>query len=309
MLKRDEAYRSMVEKVLLMLVKFITVWEKNKLMEGAVTIIRAKLEDLNKFWKIQLNVAKGLGAIKKKKRTKLNNSTFIMFGIIRTYALSINNEKLYADYKASISTIRDVKDTEMEAYAATTQKTIEKYKDELMQHGLTQKMIETYGKEADGFITALAAPAEAKAEQQVATEGIARTIKEIRAILDNKMDTYIIQYMSKNSEFYDTYQFARIIYDNPTQNYSLIGMVRDKKTKLIISGVKVEVKFKAGAELQTKVKKTGKHGNYIFKTLPAGVWEITFKYAGYHDYATKVVIHDNKTTRLDVQMQEIKETE
>lgn len=300
MLKRDEAYRSMVEKVLLMLVKFIKAWEGNKLMEGAVTIIRAKIEDLNRFWKIQLNVAKGLGAIKKKKRTKLNNSTFIMFGIIRTYALSIGNEKLYADHKASISTIREVKDTEMEAYAAATQKTIEKYKDELMQHGLTQKMIEDYGKEADGYIDALAAPAEAKAEQQVATEGIARTIKEIRAILDNKMDTYLIQYMEKNSEFYDTYQFARIIYDNPTGHYSLIGMVKNEATGKPEKNVKVTAQFIIEGKIVEYTKTTSAKGIFIFKILPQDKCKVIFTKNYFDTLTIDSEVYDNETTRLDV---------
>jgi len=300
MTKRDEAFRSMVEKVLLTLKESLSIWQDNKSIEGAVTIIRTYLDDIDKNWEIQRNVTTGLGTIKKQNRAKLDQSTYIMFGIIRAYALSINDQKLYDEYSSSITKIKDVKDTEMGAFAKMTISTIDKYKDELMQHGLTKEMIETYGKEADGFINSMAAPDEAIAKQRVATKNISDLIKKIRTVLDKELDTFMIPYMLTNPDFYNTYVYARIIFDNPESRYSLVGIVCDKETGLPLQYVKVIVRFDTGSEITEYKKTTSKNGIFIFKKLPQGICKVIFEKSYYDILTIDSEIHDNDMTRLNV---------
>ena len=63
--KRDEAYRSMVEKVLLMLDRYINVWKTNKnnttgnkQIAEAYANLKASIAELDKYLDIQKNFAK-----------------------------------------------------------------------------------------------------------------------------------------------------------------------------------------------------------------------------------------------------------
>ena len=82
MTKGQEAFRSMVEKVLLFLAEFIKIWEKNKSIAGAVTIIRSEADAIDTNWEIQKFVTKGVGTAKQQTRDKLDNDCFIIFSII-----------------------------------------------------------------------------------------------------------------------------------------------------------------------------------------------------------------------------------
>lgn len=300
MKKREEAYRSMVQEVLLMLANFIKIWQGNKLIADAVTIIRAKLKELNKYISIQQNVTKGLGPIKKKARSKLDKSTFVIYGIIRSYALAVDNKQLAAQYKAPITTIQAVKDTDMEALAESTQETVDKHKDQLMQFGLTQQTIDDYQKNLDDYLKALSAPSEAKKEQKYATERIAEIINELREIFDDHMDTYIIPYMLSEPEFYRTYQLARIIYDNPTHHHSMIGIVTNQDTGKPEENVTVEVECEVDGKKVTYTKITTKTGIFIFKTLPDGKCHVKFSKNYFDALNVDSAVYPNQTTKIDV---------
>lgn len=307
MTKRDEAYRSMVQKVLLLFKESQKIIKDNKPLNEAIVIIEQHLADITINEDVQRNVTVSLAKLKKESRLALNNSTFVIFGIIRTYALAIKDQKLYDEHDYSISKISKMNDTTMASFSTSTIVTINKYKEELLKHGLTQQLIEKYGREDDGYINYLAAPAEAKAKQRVATENISNLIKKIRTILDKEIDTYMVQYITTNLDFYRTYIFARIIYDNPTSHYALMGIVTDKQTKIPLQGVKV--RFRAGTELIDTVKKTSKHGIYIFKKLPLEKCTVTFEKNYYQTITKNSEITDTKATNLNIELaKEEKET-
>ncbi len=113
----------------------------------------------------------------------------------------------------------------------------------------------------------------------------------------------MMQYKTKEPQFYSDYENARIIYDDPTIAKSIMGTVTDMHEPAhVLQYVTVTIKFKPGSELSGNVKSTSKKGNFQFKGLPEGKCTVVFEKNYYETLTVESEIHKNAMTRLNVQL-------
>ncbi len=167
----------------------------------------------------------------------------------------------------------------------------------------SQELINQYQTTSNEFEKIIAVPQTNIAERKTLTQKLKNLFKTLDEYLSQDLDNLMIQYITTNPDFYSDYQNARIIYDSATIHKSLIGTVYEgHELTHVVQYVQVTAKFKAGSELSDSVKSTSAKGNYQFKSLPEGLYSITFSKNGYQTQIIDIEIHKGKTTRLNVHL-------
>ncbi len=278
------------------------IWEANKVISATNLKVHTNHKDIGKTWDLQKIPISGYANDKNKFRKLVNITTNVLFGIFKALAANTGDETIYEKYNKSITTIANIKDNEMEFVIKEAQKFATDNKDALKDYGLTDALMEKYGKEADGYITYLNKPAEAKAIRAAATQKLVILFKNLRTIYEKELDNEMMQYKFTEPVFYKQYVKARNIFDNPTHKNSLYGKVTDEETKKPIVDVTVTAKFKAGADIANSVRMTTEKGNYIFKKLEPGIYDIVFEKYNYDTLTIDIEIFKNKGYRRDVKL-------
>ena len=308
MTRKQEAYNSMAYKVIEEMKRKIDIWSENKAISAVVGKIEKSLteiEDVNTKQKIT-----SAGATKKKTkiRKELDNLSNVFLGSFRSYARLIDDVQLFEKFDITISEIRKVKDTEVIGESKAIIAFATKHLKDLKDFGTTKEMIDKYKSIAADFKDVLALPQTIIAERKTLTQKLKDLFKQLDEMLNEDLDNYMIQFITKNPDFYSDYENARIIYDDVTISKSLQGTVTGGEAEIeVIEYVTVRVKFKAGAELADSVKRTTKKGNYQFKKLPEGICTVTFSKNKYVTQTIETEIHKNEMTRLNVQLKKIDE--
>ena len=276
------------------------IWEANKVISATNLKINTNHKEIGKTWDLQKIPISGYAKDKNKFRKLVNITTDVLFGVFRAFAANTGDETIYEKYNKSVTTIANIKDNEMELVIKEAQKFAKDNEDALKDYGLTEHLTEKYGKEADGFITYLNKPAEAKAIRSAATQKLVILFKDLRTIYEKELDNEMMQYKFTEPVFYEQYAKARIIFDNPSHKNSLYGKVSDEETKEPLVDVTVTAKFKAGADIANSVRMTTEKGNYIFKKLEPGIYDIVFEKYNYDTLTISLEIIKNKGYRRDV---------
>jgi|AntAceMinimDraft_14_1070370.scaffolds.fasta_scaffold06622_1 hypothetical protein len=311
MTRKQEAYNSMIYKVIEEMKRKSELWIENKSISNVVEKIEetlGKIEEINTKQKI---TSAGATKQKTKIRKQLDKLTNVFYGSFRSYARSIDNVQLYEKYDFTITEIKQVKDTEVlgenNAVIVFATENLEKLKD----FGTTQEIIDNYKIFAANFKEVLALPQTIIAERKTFTQKLKDLFKQIDEMLNEDLDNYMMQFITKNPDFYSDYENARIIYDSATISKSLMGIVTNAHEPVhVLQYVKVTIKFHPGSDLSGNVKtaaSTTKKGNYQFKSLPEGVCTVTFSKNKYQTQTIETEIHKNTMTRLNVQMQNLEE--
>ena len=309
--KNQEAYKSMAMKTIGEMQKHNKIWKANKVISGTVNDIETLFVEIDKTNARQNVTSKGLTEKKKEYRKQVDNTSDIFLGIFRSYAKTTGNDDLYANSDKSLSEIKKISDTEILVLAGSTKDFASANKEQLKDYGIADDMIKDYGKSIDGYKEYLTKPQENRAEKATATAHLKELFKKLDEQLTEYLDNHMMQFKSKEPQFYSDYENARTIYDAPTIPLSLKGTVLgadddcDGAEDCPLRYVKVRVKFKAGSELADSVKSTSKKGNYQFKGLQEGICTVTFEKFKYETVTKEIELHKNDLTRLDIKMKKI----
>jgi len=298
MTKNQEAYRSMAEKVLGEMKRFQDAWTNDKVITGTVAKIEAKLAEIKKYAQQQSVTTKGSTKEKKQVRAKIDKDMDYIYSAIRAYAKNIGDESLYETYNVSASKIKRIKDTQIGDYVTTVLAYATDNLNELKPYGIREAGLKALQTNMETYQGILQLPQDIIAERKAATSRLKEAFKELAPLFDDFLDNEMVKFRIDNPEFYQAYENARIIYDNPTHHNALMGTVTDEETKEPIEGVKVT--FKPGSELSTYVKTTSAKGHYSFANLPEGKGKVVFEMPYYDTLRIPVNLLARKTTKLDV---------
>jgi len=294
---KQEAYFSMANKTNGEMQKNKGIWEANTVIVATIAIIVAIFKSIEENLAIQNKTSIGFTKKKKEFRDKLDITSDIFMGIFRSYAKTVGDTVLYENSNKTMSEIKAILDNKIMTTVNTVKNYAAKHLADLKDYGMEQKMIEDYGKEADGFIEYFTAPQELVAEKKQATSELIELFKELDIQLTEHLDNHMMQYKIKNKKFYTIYENARIIFDDPTISRSMMGKVLGEETNLPIENVLVTVICENG---KTFTYKTTEKGNFQFKKLPEGKCKVTFEYPYYDILTVNSAIFDNAMTRLNV---------
>ena len=306
MTRRQEAYNSMAYKVYQEMIRKREFWKDNKAITKTVDNEKQLLDKIEEVNTKQKTTSVGASKKKTKIRNELDKLTNVFYGSFRSYARSIDDVQLYEKYDYSLTELKDVKDTEVIGQSQAVVDFATEHLNDLKDYGTTKEMIDEYKAIALEFEKILAVPQTIIAERKTLTEKLKDLFKQMDELLNNDLDNLMMQFITKNPDFYSDYENARIIYDDATISKSLMGTVYDAHEPAhVLQYVKVTVKFKAGAALKDSVKKTSKKGNYQFKGLQEGIYTVSFEKFEYQTITKEIEIHKNAMTRLNVQLKSV----
>jgi hypothetical protein len=293
----------MAYKVIEIMTRHSDVWKDNKAISKVVEKIIGLLAELEKVNANQKITSAGATKKKSQIRKELDKLTNVFLGSFRSYARSINDVQIYEKYDLSMTEIKDVKDTEVIGESQAVAEFATSHLKDLKDFGTTQETIDEYKLVATNFRKILAVPQSIIAERKTLTQKLKDLFKQLDEYLTEDLDNYLMQFITKNPDFYSDYENARIIYDSATISKSLIGTVTDAHEPThVLQQAKVTVKFKAGSELSDKVKSTSAKGNFQFKDLEEGIYIVTIEKFKYETVTKEIEILKNKMTRLNVQL-------
>ncbi len=307
MTKRQEAYYSMALKAIGEMNRHNAIWKDNKVITSTIKVSTGLFKEIETANARQNQSTKGASKKKEEYRTKLDKTSNIFLGIFRSYAKTIGDEELYENSNKSFSDIKYIKDTEIMVLVNTTITYARANQNNLKDYGISEDMISEYSQIAEGYKEYLSRPQEIKAEKKTATARLKELFKKLDEQLTEHLDNHMMQYKEKEPQFYSDYTNSRIIYDDPTTTYSLMGTAYDADddcdgADCTLEFVKVTVKFKAGSELADSVKSTSKKGNYRFKGLKVGKCTVTFEKNYYDTLIVESEVNPNTLTRLNVKL-------
>jgi len=297
---RQENYISMNNKVEIVAEKYKEIWKENEAMKKTVTGIKAVNVKIADAAERQIYDNSTFVKEKRKFRKLTTTQAIIICGIIKSYAAAVDDQDLFDNVDYNKSKMNKIRDT---LFITLINFLIHKSTDlldTLKDYGMTQKLIDALGKEADGYITAVAKPQAAIAAKAEATNELKILFKELRRLFDENLDNNMLFYLTSHTKFYNEYILAREIYDTGHFAIPLYGKAVDEETKLPLPNITVSAKFKAGTDIATTVKTTSAKGNYQFKKLEPGIYIITFEKHTYDTITKEVEIIKNKGLRLDV---------
>ena len=303
MKKRQETYLSMTEKTVGEMKNHQSIWIENAVIAATMANIDKIIVDIGKASARQNRKTSGLTKQKREYRKKLNTQSDVTLGIIRSYAITINDKNLYDNSNLTLSEIRKIKDSEILIKVGTITKFVTNNMAELVPYGMNDKMMLDYSEATDGYKEFLSKPQIIIAERKTATGNLVKLFDALEIELNDYLDNHMMQYKLSEPQFYSDYINARTIFDESTISKSLMGTVTNQATGKPLPNVKVIVKFKAGSELADKVRTTTHIGNFQFKSLPPGVYKVLFKLAFYNTAAEDCVIYPNALTRLNAALQ------
>ena len=293
----QEAYFSMANKTNGEMQKNISIWQANKIITATIAFIVGLFKKIEENLAIQNKTSIGFTKKKKEFRDKLDITSDVFMGIFRSYAKTVGDTVLYENSNLTMTEIKAILDNKIMTTVNTVKDYAAKHLKDLEDYGMTQKMIDDYGKEADGFIEYFTTPQELVAEKKQATTELKKLFKQLDEQLTEHLDNHMMQYKTKNPKFYEIYENARIIFDDPTITRSMMGKVLGEETNLPIENVLVTVICENG---KTYTYKTTEKGNFQFKKLPEGKCKVTFEYPYYDTLTVNSAIFDNAMTRLNV---------
>lgn len=300
--KPQEAFRTMLSVLLSTMNNNKKEWAGNELIKSTLEKVVKLNDEVSKNSDIQENVLKGWTTMKLNARIKLNESTYIMNGFLRSLAVSVDDKIMYENFKVSMRKLEREYDTLINVYAQHTFKTIEENKAELKKIGLTQEIIDDFETTINDYTKIMSKPGVAIARQCTATDNIAKDIKKLRQILREELDTYMIIYKLKSPDFYRLYKIIRRIHKNKVTHFSMRGVASDSITGKPIQFVKVKAVLRGDPKQTEIIRRTSKSGIYIFKKLKPGVYDITFELDQYQPQTIKAVVQKNKLTRVNVSL-------
>jgi CarboxypepD_reg-like domain len=288
--KKQEAYLSMVHKVLGEMGNYASVWSSNTVISNTVSNIEQLIVDIESINLRQNRTTIGLTKQKNDCRKLIDETCYIFNGIFRSYAKTVTDEDVYANSDMSLSEIKRIKDTEIMVLVNGTIDFANANSGDLVDYGLTAGMISDLEDLLAEYKEALTRPQEIIAERKTATNKLVVVFDEVSEQLNGHLDNHMIQFKVSEAQFYQDYINARNIYDNPTIKrvngvgdggvdgnvYDVVlGQVFDKISDEPIEGVLVRLE---GTDIVTDSEVDGE---FYIDEIPSGVYTVSFTKTGY----------------------------
>ncbi len=300
--KNQESYNSMGRKAIGEMNRHNLIWKDNKVITATVMNITGLFGEIDVTVERQNRKTEGLTQKKSQYRLGLNEMTDVFLGIFRSCAKTTGNDDLYENSNMSVSEIKRIKDTEFMVTFNTTKRYAVNNLKELTEYGLTEDMIKEYDENGKGFELYLSSPQQIMAERKTATKHLKILFKRLDVQFVEFLDNHMMQYKTKEPQFYSDYTNARIIYNDPTTSKSLMGQITDSETGEPLQYAEILLRNNENNKIREYKKLTTQKGNFEFVGIPVGKCEIIVNKNYYETKTVNSEILPNDLKRLNIEI-------
>jgi hypothetical protein len=266
------------------------------------------IPQIQAYSQLQKTSKKGVTEVKNQAKENLIVMTSDYFRKLGVFAKFTNNITLAQEVKISESKLRQVADTAVKDYAQIAYDRAQANIASLAQYGITAATQTVLLSAINAYNASIGKPGVSRTES-------GQTTKQLKALFDtanaalNNMDAAVEIVRLTQPNFYSSYHKARKVIYNGAGSLAVQTMVTDAVTGEPIKGVTVSFtldgaasKTKAANAKPDMVKKTADKGGCKIKTLPTGIYTVTFKKVGYADLITSIAVADGDKSELNIQL-------
>jgi len=213
---------------------------------------------------------------------------------IRAFGINQNNETLIEAMSYRRGKLEKFADNILVMHLNTIKDTATDQLPNLADYHITQDVITDLAKAIDKYDTYIPKPRAGIVEHKDATALLASLFAKADALL-LKMDALADVIADQEPEFFSTYRNSRILVDAGYRVIPLRGFAADEnglpveKAKVFLKGTKLNA--------TTTVK-----GNFQFRKLPEGVYDVVVQKNGYEDVNESVAVTDGMRMDLKIEM-------
>lgn len=258
---------------------------------------------------VQETGTSGIAANKKQLRLNLNNLAADTARRLTTFAKLTDNLILLGEVDYTESDFRNFSDNEVLEQALVIHGKAQLNLSQLVQYGITGDTQTALQNAADAFGSVITAPRLGATAKNQATNQLVVLFKQAAAALV-KIDAIVELVKLTDTNFYAGYKSARKLISKGVGKLAVKGTVTDLQTGEPVKGVIIafmqdgEMKQAAAATNGEPVvtKTTAEKGGFTIKSMPAGVYRVSFKKMGYAEQLATVNVNDGEMTLVDVKL-------
>ena len=299
MIKRDYNYLNMVKRTTELLYENTDHWNNNNALETTLNTIETLNTKIENYFYVQQTSSKGYTEEKRKLRKIVIQYTDIITSAIYAYASSTGDDVLKNKVKYSRWAIGRLRDIKLSIITNTFIEIATFHIEALQNYNITQEFLDKYITEVNKFNDISSMPLETIKIIKSATITIKVTMRELRTVISEHLDSIMKIYEITAPEFYIEYTKQREIIDTPTHKLSLKGTVTDSETNEPIQQAIITI-----PELDQE-KETTEKGNYQFKRIKRGTYNLLFQRIGYKSKTITIIIEESRTTTLDITLERL----
>lgn len=289
---------------------FQSTWSANVPFATVYGLFKANVPLIEQKRNVQMLKNTGAASEKSTKRLALEDSTYFIANRTQSYALAVSDEELYAMVNLNRSALTRARDTDLSGMAANILAKAKEHAAVLIPYGVTSALLTELDALANAYASLLAKPRVAKLTTKAATVALGKLIKDSDALLNKRLDREIVVYMKSNVDFHSQYVNARKVVGTGYTKLAVKGNITDADSKEPIKGVRLAftnafegAKLGADAKAVHFLKKTTAKGNFQWKNIPLGTYELTVTNSGYAPQLVTVHVAEGERVKVAVVME------
>ncbi len=269
-----------------------------------LAITNSQIQEISRMQETETS---GVAANKKQIRINLNTKVSDSARKLIAFATLNNNLILLAEVNYSESEFKNFIDNEIPEKAQLIHSKAQEYLEELIPFGIAEETQLILQDAINEFREVINAPRISKMAKSQATKELVVLFKTAEDAIE-KIDSIVELVRYTEPYFYNGYRLARKIVITSSGKLAVKGLVTDAQSGEPLKGVTITFMHNGestpaalaanGEPVVTKI--SAAKGGFNIKSLPAGVYRVSFKKMGYTEQFATVNVNDGELTTVDV---------
>lgn len=293
---RQESKVNMYRGVLLLCQNNASIVSTNIAFSEAINALTVKVNNIQSYLVREIKHTTGVSADKATAKAKLCQVASEIAGLVYAYANSIDNKVLMDEVHYSLSDLRKLREDLIVATVTNIYNTTQANLNLLGTYGITATTLDELTEAINEYSTLLPKTKTTISEKLNFKDNISKLIDETDALIKNRLDKLIVVFTKSHPDFVNTYKKVRHI-DAPNKTVTQIkGKVTNKADGKAIDNAVITLSGTTNATTQSDKK-----GNFIFKPITIGDYQLSIKATGFNDYIdTAFVVKLGKVNKVFV---------
>lgn len=254
------------------------LWITNTTFSAAVASIATNLGALNSNDALRMTGSSPITETKSQAKTILIAATMLHAAAGKGYATSVNNVALKTICDISENSLQRSKDADLGSACTAIYNAVQPFIGSMAAWTVNATTLATLQADITAFVTLVGAPVGQISMQNAASEAIDAQIAIIDGILNNTIDTLMVQFKTAHAVFYNGYFNAREMHNTGVRHSTTFSGFIYKTGGAALDNAKVELS-EGGAVARHHFTDTT--GHYRFTRLHLGTFTLTVSETGY----------------------------
>ena len=288
---------SMMQSTMLILTNFSSAWSANAAITAAVIQYQTHLTAIMNADQLQKTSTIGTTQTKEAAKESLIANTLSIASAGIAYAAATNNLALKASCKIVASDLEKAKDNDLTGLCQNVHDAVNTYIASMASYGATVASLAAMQTSITNFSGMVGKPRAVQTISIDATVDIDQHLRAAKTLLEEQLDTLLVQFQSSSPHFHNQYRAARIIVDyGHRKTVILKGYIYDIHNH-VLKGALVTM---TGTATHKKFSKLD--GSYKFSRLHTGTYTFTVSINGFVTQTKTVTVSQNGTVQTDFVM-------